>query len=314
MSETKVNFPKISIVVPVYNTEEVLPDCLDSLRNQTMQDIEMILVDDGSNDRSGQICDEYAKHDSRITVIHKKNERQGVARNVGVKHAKGQYIMFVDSDDYIPKEACEKLYGVTMDGQVDVVEGNRDYMKAGECTHLWHKDNPENIVYTGQQYLLKEASNSSMYFIPCAKLLRREFLVNKDIWFKEGIFEEDEEWAPRVFIHAEHVTNIDDVVYYHIYRTGSTMDTRKVDNLKSLMMIFPELEKFYKKMKIDENLHHVLKKRMLDMYLNGVRQMEMYGECNCIFLFSISQNMRDLIKVIVRGLIPKLGIKIGLRK
>lgn len=101
--------PKVSIIVPIYNTAKYLPKCLDSIINQTHQNLEIILVDDGSTDNSGQIADDYAKKDSRITVIHQKNAGQSAARNNGLKKASGKYISFIDSDDQIDSRFIEKL-------------------------------------------------------------------------------------------------------------------------------------------------------------------------------------------------------------
>ena len=100
---------KVSVIVPVYNVEDYIRECLDSLINQTLTDIEIILVDDGSKDLSGTICDEYAKKDCRIKVIHKENGGQSSARNAGLKVSTGEYILFVDSDDYIVENTLETL-------------------------------------------------------------------------------------------------------------------------------------------------------------------------------------------------------------
>ena len=102
-----MNNPKISIIVPVYNVETYLQCCVDSLLHQTLKEIEIILVDDGSPDNSPAMCDEFAKHDDRVKVIHKKNEGQGYARNSGLEIAAGEYIAFVDSDDYVELNAYE---------------------------------------------------------------------------------------------------------------------------------------------------------------------------------------------------------------
>lgn len=101
---------EISIIVPVYKVEQFLPRCIDSILNQTFTDFELILVDDGSPDNCGRICDEYAKKDSRIRVIHKENGGVSSARNIGINEAKGKYIMFCDSDDYVDNNWCETLY------------------------------------------------------------------------------------------------------------------------------------------------------------------------------------------------------------
>ena len=108
--------PSLSIVVPVYNTEKYLKQCVDSLTSQTLNEIEIILVDDGSTDGSGAICDEYAAKDSRIKVIHKENGGLGFARNSGLEMAQGEFVGFVDSDDWVDLDFFEKLLGKTRKG------------------------------------------------------------------------------------------------------------------------------------------------------------------------------------------------------
>ncbi len=113
--------PKISVIIPVYNVENYLRECVDSVLNQTFSDYEIILVDDGSTDISGKICDKYAVKDDRVNVIHKKNGGLSNARNVGLKKAVGEYIYFLDSDDYIKTDALEKLYNTAISEKADVV-------------------------------------------------------------------------------------------------------------------------------------------------------------------------------------------------
>ena len=112
---------KISIIVPVYKVERYLENCIESIINQTFKDFELILVDDGSPDRCGLICDNYAKKDERIKVIHKKNEGLSAARNSGIQIAKGEYIAFVDSDDCINKNMYETLYDTAIENKSDIV-------------------------------------------------------------------------------------------------------------------------------------------------------------------------------------------------
>lgn len=113
---------KLSIVVPVYNVEKYIRHCVESLQTQTMKEIEIILVDDGSTDKSGIICDEYQKDDARIITIHKKNEGVSNARKVGIKKATSEYICFLDSDDYCDKTFCETMYNVMISKNADIVE------------------------------------------------------------------------------------------------------------------------------------------------------------------------------------------------
>ena len=111
--------PVISVIVPVYKVERYLHECVHSLLAQTFSDIEVILVDDGSPDGCGAICDAYAKSDSRVCVIHQKNGGLSCARNTGIAHARGEYLCFVDSDDYVAPDYCETLYAMLKDSDCD---------------------------------------------------------------------------------------------------------------------------------------------------------------------------------------------------
>ena len=117
--------PQISVIVPIYNVEKYLAKCIDSIINQTLTNIEIILVNDGSTDNSRKIIDKYDKKDSRIKVIHKKNGGQGSARNAGLDIAKGEYIGFVDSDDWIDSNMYENLYNAAISNNADIVVCNR---------------------------------------------------------------------------------------------------------------------------------------------------------------------------------------------
>ena len=114
--------PKVSIIVPVYNTEPWLRECMDSLVNQTLKEIEIICVDDGSPDNCGKILDEYAKKDTRIIVIHQKNQGVSAARNAGLDVASGEYITFVDSDDYVDLNTYEKMYNLAKKDEIDILQ------------------------------------------------------------------------------------------------------------------------------------------------------------------------------------------------
>ena len=114
--------PLVSIIVPVYNAEKTLNKCVDSILNQTFQDWELLLIDDGSTDRSGELCDEYANKDSRVRVFHKINEGVSSARNVGLDNAKGQWITFVDADDWIDKNMYQELYNTAVSSRYRIVQ------------------------------------------------------------------------------------------------------------------------------------------------------------------------------------------------
>ena len=131
-----VNFPELSIIVPVYNVEQVLEKCLLSIKNQTYQNYEVIMIDDGSNDKSGKICDKYMEKDNTYRVIHKKNEGVSKARNYGLDMAKGKYVMFIDSDDSILPDMFEKYINEIKISNVDVVIGGVIQYENGEFSFV----------------------------------------------------------------------------------------------------------------------------------------------------------------------------------
>ena len=184
---------KISIIIPVYNVEKYLERCLDSVTNQTYKNLEIILIDDGSKDKSGSICNKYLKKDKRIQVIHKKNMGVSVARNDGLKVISGEYVIFLDSDDWIQPDMIEKLYNNLITYDVDVsicnfyisVEYKKEYVKDSEGKNDLVIDNVidmYNLIFDNKKvggYLWN-------------KLIRTSVIKNNEIYFNENVaIEED---------------------------------------------------------------------------------------------------------------------------
>lgn len=142
---------KVTIVVPVYNTEKYLDECIKSIVNQTYENIEVILIDDGSKDNSPKICDKWAQKDSRIQVIHKMNEGAGIARNTGISNASGEYICFFDSDDYIEPYTIEKSLNALLENNADIVLFGFCDITANGKTKRVHIPNPQKYIYEGKE-------------------------------------------------------------------------------------------------------------------------------------------------------------------
>ena len=178
--------PLISVIVPIYNVEQYLRECVDSIRNQTYRNLEIILVDDGSPDGCPAICDEYAEKDSRIKVIHKKNGGLSDARNEGMKVCRGEYLMFVDSDDLIPADAMEHLFHVMEETGAELSVG-------GHC-RMYEGKEPEGICRKGTVRVLdKEMAMQDFFQNGCAawaRLYKRS--VHEGIQFPVGEINEDE--------------------------------------------------------------------------------------------------------------------------
>ena len=179
---------KISIITPVYNAEKYIARCIESVLNQELKDIEMILVDDGSSDKTGIICDHYANEDKRIKVIHKKNEGVSCARNVGLKNANGKYVLFVDADDWLEDDMCSEMYNLATinDSEVIISEYYNYYENVDKNERIILKDYPKETTFLE---LITEDGNGYGGF-PWNKLIKRNLIdkmFNEDIHYYENL-------------------------------------------------------------------------------------------------------------------------------
>lgn len=182
--------PKISVIVPVYNVEKYLSQCVESILSQSFQNFELLLINDGSKDDSGLICDKYQSVDSRAIVIHKENGGVSSARNIGLEQAKGEWICFVDSDDYVTKEYLQELYSVAELGADLVIQGNIQIDGNGK---ILLKDYYENTVYYSSLFD-KMLIEQALYYKPCpwAKLFSAKIITDNEVLFHPNIrFGED---------------------------------------------------------------------------------------------------------------------------
>ena len=209
----------ISIIVPVYNVEEYLEECLESIRKQTYQDIEVILVNDGSTDGSQAICERYCQMDKRFRLINQKNQGQSVARNRGVKESLGEYIMFVDSDDVVSLGLLEQLMKYMSDG-IDIVECN-----ITEDIHCLNSEGKEiGVKELDSNEALYECFNHGVSWSPVAKLYRRE-IVEK-VRFLENLIYEDFYTGIVSLKYIHKMRKINYIGYYYRYHTSSTMNQK----------------------------------------------------------------------------------------
>lgn len=213
----------LSIVVPVFNVESFLKRCVDSLLNQDIEKdrYEIILVDDGSSDNSGGLCDSFADSESNIKVIHQTNQGLSVARNSGIAIAKGEYILFVDSDDWIEENSLRSLIQRMDDDDLDILRFGfkRVVEKDGEISIDSEERRSEtDSVWTGPNYLTDRLGFICYVW---QFLIKRCILMNNRVLFKPGIIFEDTEWTPRLFEKAHKVSETDALVYNYYQREGS---------------------------------------------------------------------------------------------
>ncbi len=220
----QLNNDLISIIVPVFRVEKYLSRCIDSILAQTYTNIEIILVDDGSDDGCPAICDEYAQKDSRIKVIHKENGGQSIARNVGLDEANGEYIGFVDSDDCIHSEMFERLYKMLMTHDADIsICGSQTLNEDG----VQNEDfSSEVIVYQREEMLKRffRIDTTQSYLGVWRRLCRRDVLQN--VRFPENVINEDVYFSYRIFLNSNRVCETQD--QYYFYNEGNFSITRNM--------------------------------------------------------------------------------------
>lgn len=213
----------ISVIVPVYNVEKYLRKCLDSIVNQTFSNFEVILVNDGSTDTSGAICDEYVKKDARFFVIHRENGGLSAARNSGLLAAKGKYLNFIDSDDWIRAELLEQLINLLNSYEADISKCN---FFSDEAANL--NEQEEIRCYTSREYMIRylnDESDSNSYF--CGKLFKRDLFTNQ--CFPVGKTCEDMFLMPQIIKKATKIV-VTNQKYYFYYRTRPTSIMNNPDN------------------------------------------------------------------------------------
>lgn len=259
---------KFSVVVPVYNVENYLDRCVESLIKQTLNDIEIILVDDGSPDNCGKMCDEYAKKDSRVVVIHKKNGGVSAARNDGILKATGEWIIFCDSDDWMETDALEKMYNAGTSNNADVVLADVYLIRGDERKYnKYYKDEfttsdravIEKLVagnlYASYAPNLPEKT-AICYGGPWNKAVRRKILIDNDIKFDltvKGIFD-DVLYSAYILAQAKCVTYVSHPVYNYIRLETSLTHTFKPAAIEMNENILLSFEQLLKKYRLTEKL------------------------------------------------------------
>ena len=212
--------PILSIIVPVFRAEQYLDTCVQSLLRQDLhpEEYEIILVDDGSEDNSPTLCDTYAEQYKQIIVIHQSNKGQAAARNTGIRAAKGQYICFVDSDDFVEPETYKALLLQAIDNTLDVLQF-RIQLLSGNKTKPLRRPHKDTTIYNGEQFV-NHCMNVQCY--PVIYIIRRTLLTDHAIYFTEGLSYEDVEWVPRMLYAAKRLMRNDIMVYNYVMHANST--------------------------------------------------------------------------------------------
>lgn len=237
---------EISIIVPVYQVEKYIRQCIDSILAQTFTNFELILVDDGSKDNSGKICDEYAARDNRIRVIHKENGGLSDARNKGLDNAAGKYFMFVDSDDYISDDMTECLYKNILKENADIAACNYRYIfESGEEKDFSTENKAEVLNANEIFYNRKNERNYGFWTVAWNKLYKAETF--KNLRFRFGRYHEDEFWANDIYQMDIKVVTVSESLYYYRQRDNSIMGNTNIRKCFDIIEAFEERVNVYLK-------------------------------------------------------------------
>lgn len=219
----------ISIVVPVYMVEKYLKECIDSIIGQTYKNIEIILIDDGSKDKSSEICDYYSEKDTRIKTFHRENKGLSASRNIGIEFSKGDYILFLDSDDFLSNQSV-------LSGMLSIIEKEKSDLLFGGAIAYYSIDKKKSIndlnnlvnnevTLASEDFLLRCLKKSILYAPATFYMYNRKFLIKNKLYFKEGIYHEDEEFTPRALLKAKNISIYKMDFYSYRHRENSIVTT-----------------------------------------------------------------------------------------
>lgn len=233
--------PKVSVIVPINNVEKYLEKCINSLLSQTLEDIQIILVNDGSKDNSGNIAKEYEKNNKdRVIYVEKENGGLSDARNYGLKYATGDFIAFLDSDDYIEKNAYEEMYN-------KAIEENADYV---ECDFIWEFPNK---IRVDKQYPYKNKKEmlSFVRVVAWNKLIKRQLITDNNLEFPKGLRYEDVEFTYKLIPFINKFAYVDKPFIHYVQREGSIANVQN-ERTAEIFTVLDNVIEFYKKNNIYE--------------------------------------------------------------
>jgi len=245
----------ISVIVPVYNVEMYLKDCLDSILNQDFKgSYEIICVNDGSTDNSLSILEDYKANSNDVVVITQKNKGLSGARNTGIKSAKGKYLFFLDSDDFLTeKDVLTTLYNECEKDKLNVLVADFEFKYEDEKKNhrIDRKEVIKNRIMDGKEFYELGRKTKSIRSVVWNKLYKREMFADNNLIFMEGILHEDMEFTPRMYQYAKRVKYIDKVIIGYRQREGSIMNmsSKNIKSIDDLFIIADSLNSFNMKYK-----------------------------------------------------------------
>lgn len=306
----------LSVIVPVYNVERYLKSCLDSLlKTDGIEQTQIILIDDGSSDKSPDIADDYASRYEFIEVIHKSNEGPSAARNAGIRKADGEYIFFCDSDDEVIPEAFSEFIKLTKTSDADIVlwdgepfDDNGSIPDARSKASLIHRGlNTDSGPVTGKKAFEMQLDHCNYYpAVVWLGLHRRKFLVDNELFFEEGLLHEDELWAHKAMLLCQTLIYIPKIVYRYRSHPGSIThpgDEGFARNIEALLYVYPELFRLCETHLAGDSLMKKLDASLSRRYVNVINEYAFYrygygDKIDMKLLWRTSGRFKDRCKVL----------------
>lgn len=284
---------KFSIIIPVYNVERYLKKCLLSLLHQTYSDFEVLIIDDGSTDNSIKVISEYVKNDSRFSIYEQMNSGQASARNNGIRRAKGDYILFLDADDYLALDALRKLSNKISQSISDVISFN--------CIIDHGIIRKRTILNDGFHGHYNAIRDSSILIVPSnswARIVKRELLLNNNIYFNENVMYEDIGFTIKVMAYAKDVLFIDDYLYFYVQRPSSTMHTNSITKKEAILITCQQILKTQKQdsilLKYNTEIEYILVNIILFVLLPNINAVDYNSKIQYEFVDFILKNFPNV--------------------
>lgn len=267
---------RFSIVIPVYNVGKYLKKCVESLKQQDFESYEILLVDDGSVDGSAEICDSLIDSKPKIRVFHEKNKGVSAARNCGLRNAKGEYLLFVDADDYVERDFCRKLDRILTEHANPEIAVYGGVEENGKCKK---ELNPSEIrgkmELSGCDYLLLCYKENHLSNAVWTYAYKKDFLESHSLRFVEGILHEDVEFIPRALLQAKRLIRAEIRPYHYCIRSNSISTQRhKEKNIKDLFWVLEQQQQLAEQQQPE--LRRWMKNGILNSYLNMVQEARIY--------------------------------------
>ena len=286
---------KVSIIIPVYNSEKYLKKCLDSLVNQTLDDIEIIPIDDKSTDKSRNIIKRYSKkYKNKIAPIYlEKNIGQGFARNIAIDKSTGEYILFVDSDDYIALQTCEVLYKKAKEKDFDIICFDINQIINGVVKEkkLKYNSSIEGNIDSSKR---KEIFKSSGYFT--TRMYKRIMLIDNDIKFPVGIHYEDSMFNTLTLLYANSIAKVDESLYFYLIRENSSSNSYNQERLYDRIEVAELMLKEVKKRNIYDSYKEIIDYKYINMMVGNIHLcLDIFEKVSTDKLNYIAGNLKNNI-------------------